>query len=505
MRSNKLETILRHIFEVLCLFVFVYLFILSLFWIVVNDDNPISDLRYIIGQNPVMSIIKLVVLVLILLGISFLIRKFIKKQIPTWILAVSIGVITTGICAIWVFAVKSIPWADFGIVFGVADSFNHDCFAPFEQGAYASNFPYQLGLITMERIPIAIFGTNYRVLQLSMAFYVGLFSVSGTFVTDHLSKGNKIAMGVYSFLVLTFIPMYAYVMAPYGDLPSAALFMFAFWMMLSSFEKLKWWKVVLASVSVCLALLYRTNSIIVVTGLIIILVFTIARYKKTAIFLLAGVLLALGVAEFSMPVLYRDQIKEDSVNLPAMTWANMGMHDETDGWWDNYVFEVLGDSGYDTEKAKAIVSNDTKELIEKYKKNPGKMFRLFHRKTLIQWDSPLIQAFNITMVEFKEGGLMEKLYTGSLKKTSLKYMDVYFSFLYIMLILGLISGFTDKKKSAGDYLLLIGVFGGFLFTLVWETKIRYSLVYIMFLIPYAASYFGTLANKYLFDRFKRLT
>ena len=229
------------------------------------------------------------------------------------------------------------------------------------------------------------------------------------------------------------------------------------------------------------------------------------KHKKTAILLLAGVLLALGVAEFSMPVLYRDQIKEDSVNLPAMTWANMGMHDETDGWWDNYVFEVLGDSGYDTEKAKAIVSNDTKELIEKYKKNPGKMFRLFHRKTLIQWDSPLIQAFNITMVEYKEGGLMEKLYTGSLKKTSLKYMDVYFSFLYIMLILGLISGFTDKKKSAGDYLLLIGVFGGFLFTLVWETKIRYSLVYIMFLIPYAASYFGTLANKYLFDRFKRLT
>ena len=502
MRSCKLEKILRHIFEVLCLMAFVYLFVISLFLIVVNIDDPKWDLRFIIGQN----IVKLLVLIISLLGIAFLVRKFIKKRIPTWILAVSLGVITTGISIAWIYAVEAIPWSDFEIVYGVAAAINGKDYSPFGKGAYIYIYPFQLGLITMERIPLAIFGVSYKVLQFTLALFVGLFSISGTFVTNLLSKGNRIALGVYSFLVLTFIPMYAYITAPYGDLPSAALLMFAFWMMLSSFEKLRWWKIVLTSVSVCLALLYRTNSIIVIIGFIIILVFTVWRYKKTAVLLLAGVLLAFAVGEFSMPILYRNQIQEDAVNLPAMTWVNMGMHDETDGWWDSYLMSVLVDSDYNTEKAKAIVSNDTKELIEKYKKNPGKLIGLLHRKAVIQWDSPLIQGFNITLVEFKkEGGLMEKLYTGDLKTTCLKYMDVFFSFLYIMIILGLITGFTDKNKSAGDYLLLIGVFGGFLFTLIWETKTRYALVYIMFLIPYAASYFGTLADKYLFDRIKKLT
>ena len=79
---------------------------------------------------------------------------------------------------------------------------------------------------------------------------------------------------------------------------------------------------------------------------------------------------------------------------------------------------------------------------------------------------------------------------------------VYQSFIYLVVILGLLYGLFDKKKKAVDYLLLLGVFGGFLFTLIWETKTRYALVYLMFLIPYAASFYGVLANKYIFERIR---
>ena len=37
-----------------------------------------------------------------------------------------------------------------------------------------------------------------------------------------------------------------------------------------------------------------------------------------------------------------------------------------------------------------------------------------------------------------------------------------------------------------NYLLLIGVFGGFLFTLIWEAKTRYAFPYYILMIPYAA-------------------
>lgn len=51
-------------------------------------------------------------------------------------------------------------------------------------------------------------------------------------------------------------------------------------------------------------------------------------------------------------------------------------------------------------------------------------------------------------------------------------------------------GFLVEK-----YALLIGVYGGFLFSLLWETKARYVFPYLLFLLPYAAAGIERLTEK----------
>ena len=62
--------------------------------------------------------------------------------------------------------------------------------------------------------------------------------------------------------------------------------------------------------------------------------------------------------------------------------------------------------------------------------------------------------------------------------------------LYQLLIYGGVLAFTlaaaRRRLPLESYLLLIAVFGGFLFSVLWEAKARYVFPYFLMMTPYAA-------------------
>jgi hypothetical protein len=64
-------------------------------------------------------------------------------------------------------------------------------------------------------------------------------------------------------------------------------------------------------------------------------------------------------------------------------------------------------------------------------------------------------------------------------------MNIYQLLIYGGVVLTLIL-MRKKWIKIENYVLLIGVYGGFLFSLIWEAKSRYILPYFIMMIPYAA-------------------
>lgn len=65
------------------------------------------------------------------------------------------------------------------------------------------------------------------------------------------------------------------------------------------------------------------------------------------------------------------------------------------------------------------------------------------------------------------------------------FMDQYQSLIFAGVFLWILFGFW-KKKDLEQQILLITVFGGFLFHMLWEAKGRYILPYFVMLLPMAA-------------------
>jgi len=494
MKENKPETILRHIFEGICLIVFAYLFVLSLFSVVLSSRDAENDIAYLVTESPAKS-------VLLLLGYSFfgfVVLSFVYlllKKINLNAVGIVVSVISIGIAVSTALCIKIYPWADYAICCNLADQFNSGNFSDyFQPGSYISMVPYQLGLISVERILLAVFGTKYEVLQYVMIPMVGLFTYSGFKICAKLSDNNIAACFLYFWLVLTFIPLYLYITVPYGDLPSTALLMFACYITLEFLDNPKWWKGILIFASCFIALLVRTNSLIFFIGFGIVLILLFRNNKKKCIQLFLIFFSAFIISKASVSLTY-NRYRTKNTQIPYIAWVVMGMNYDTYGWWNNYVFALMERSNNDTTEAAKIAKAELRDEMSDYQKNPGKLAELFYQKSQVQWNAPMLQSMNLTKLEIDEKNPYHSLYFGSLRPVAEKFMNVTLSFIYGWFCVYLVWGFFDKKRKISDYLFTIGILGGFIFTMMWESKTRYAFPYVLMLLPQVAVGFGTVLIK----------
>ena len=111
----------------------------------------------------------------------------------------------------------------------------------------------------------------------------------------------------------------------------------------------------------------------------------------------------------------------------------------------------------------------------------------FVRKMVNQWISPMYQS--IAMNNEAAGGQLQPVKNifagGKLAKIIEVQMKAFQLLLYGSIFFLLIIRRRDYN-SIESYVLLIAVFGGFLFSLMWEAKTRYVMPYLFMQIPYMA-------------------
>jgi hypothetical protein len=174
---------------------------------------------------------------------------------------------------------------------------------------------------------------------------------------------------------------------------------------------------------------------------------------------------------------------------PMILYVAMGLQqgEGAPGWSNGYILHAYwGVSDFDSEAATAMGIEDIKSSIKGFEEDPLYAGSFFSEKFASQWNDPTYECFAMTHINgWARCGVVNSMYYGKLHTLMIWFMDQYQSLIFAGVFLWILFGFW-RKKDLEQQILLITVFGGFLFHMIWEAKGRYILPYFVMLLPMAA-------------------
>lgn len=367
---------------------------------------------------------------------------------------------------------------------------------------YLYKYPHQIGLVTFERVLLFIFGSN----NIKALFFVNLilcicdnfllFKITKLLFND--SNVNKILL-VLSFL---FLPHIFFILFVYGINYGLFLVLLSLFFLIRFIDDKKWVNLVGTLIPLVLAVIIRSNYIIMAMTIFIILILDFLRTKSWKNILLA--ILPFILISLLNGLLVNSYEKASKVSEidgePKIAWVAMGLDDNPTynrlpGWYDAYVENVYTKHNGNEDK----ITNDSKKLInsrlDTFLKNPGYTFNFFKNKFISTWTDSLFQSVwsgpNSSMpVEGQSvnGRLMSSIYRGGIAyKILYYYSSVILIIIYIGAMISMLISIRNIRTS-NLFILVFTIYltGGVLFHLIWETKSQYVYPYVYLLLPLTA-------------------
>ena len=456
----------------------------------IDEDFRIIERIYLRPDSIHVNLLKIFLAVLVLYFAGKISKYMKERKVRNIVLAV-VCLLAGIISVYWVYGCKSVPQADQMILCQYADAFNMGDFSGFKKGIYVARYPQQIGIITLLRILFSLFGTgNYQAFQYLSAMLVPVLIFAGCNIVRILSNDNPRVELYYLLFMVSCFPMYTYTTFVYGDLVSIVFAMLAVWMFLSCIQKFAWYKAILFGLLIGIAVQLRTNLLILVIALAIVMLVKLffSRNRQNIVLFLA-LLIGVSLSYGCMSWVYRDVRHEDAPAIPAILFVVMGLNDDYQkpGWHNNYEYIIFAECNDDVDAATQRAISDLKMYRELFSTNREYMLDFYTRKMNTQWNAPMYQAITMnSLVEGEQSAIIEKIYNGGrLSEAILSMMKVFQLLMYGSILFWLIVR-RKQIKNIEFYVLLIAVFGGFLFSMMWEAKTRYILPYLFMQIPYMA-------------------
>lgn len=436
----------------------------------------------------------------------FKIDKEIKINIEVLAAMVSIIVVLVGIY--WVNAIAAVPFADSEEICIQANKFNQADFSGLNKGEYVGLNPHQLGIITFLRLLFKLFGANnFKSFQYFNALMAGVFCYSSYGIVKCISGNDHRACLLGLLFTSMCAPMYLYIPFVYGEISSTALLCAAAWMLLEFEDDPKIWRIVLAAILCGAAVQLRANSKIVVIGFLVV---TLVRFitKKSKWFVIMALSILAGVICFNgmISLMYKNKTPQDSRPIPSVLYVAMGMmqFDDNQGWFNGYNYNTFLDRDCNAEEAIKAGKNKIKERLENFADDPSYAREFYTNKLVKQWETPMFQAvFMNKKTEDNQTEFAKSVYEGKWNGRIFRYMNIYQILVYGG-VLVLMIAWRKKRMGILKYVLLVGVIGGLLFSLIWEAKARYVLPYFLMLLPYAATGIIYFCDKIILNRIPEL-
>ena len=497
-KRGSFEEISVKIFQVLGILLFVVLSYYSI-GMTAENKNLYDEHVFETPDSLIENIFWICMALLFFFAVQQIIRRY-AQNVNMQFVAAIVSITAALGCIYWIGTSHIVPQSDQMNICVCAEAFNSGDYTYLERGQYVGICRQQLGLITLIRVLFYLFGTgNYRAFQYLSALMAGALVFFGFQIVKHLSDHQQTAEIYYLLIAISCIPMYVYTSFVYGEIISISLLLLAAWMLLSCLKNFSWGKAAVFALSSGIAIQVRQNSLIIIIGFLIVLfVKLIAGNTKNAVSLLiciaAGILLPSFIITHGV---YGGKIPDDSETMPAVLYIAMGLNwDKVNpGWYNGYNYIIFEENEYDVEASKEQAKEKIREFLQIAKDNDGYAVDFFVHKITNQWSAPMYHCLAMnTGIEGEQGRLAHSVFFGRLGVFLQKFMNIYQLLIYGSVLFVLL---IKRKKwtHLENYVLLIGIFGGFLFSLMWESKTRYVFPYFMFMLPYAAVGLGNLKFK----------
>ena len=475
----KTKIFLMRIFNILFSIIMVYLLKLSIF------DAKIFKLL-----NPLIIIFFAILFV----GLIYTYRKFINKVSDRNLKLISLFFL----CIMFVLqaiVIKELsvnPSWDFEAV--STSAHNMATSGEITYLDYFKMYPNNLGitvilsLIYRLAIKVGFANLSYIIIGIILNVFVINLALLMGFVLVKRDKGLK-AASLYSLIALFTTPLYMYAPIYYTDTLSMIYPILIFLLFFLYKKNNKSINLILISIIAPIGVLTKTNIIISIVALIIFILLNLKfkEFLKVSIFLIVG----FGCINFGfnkyLSVTYN--LDKSSIGFPATHWVMMGLNG-SGGYNDADVDFTQNCKPEDrvSENIRVI-----KERVLEY--GPKGMINHLNDKLKITWtDGTMFAPEKLRRFPKKEDSRLAQYIYGENNTIYLYASQMSYVVILIGILLSSLMSIRNKKTFEMQNLFNISIFGVFLFLLIWETRSRYLVCFLIVML--VSSVYG-LENMFL--------
>lgn len=501
-----LELIKKTIYSILIFFI--GLFIGSSFFIRAKYNSFVYGDKPIL-QKQALGIFLLIIILLILLSIALYklclkLNKYSKKiVIPVTLLfgfAIQLAII---------FVFTELPQSDSKTVLSLALNilYKND-YSSFQTGGYLYMFPFNFSTVLYLKTLLSIFPDNYLVLKI---FNI-LFSLVTTLMIyliykelNYKSKENDYGVLIFAATYIPSLFMSNYI---YNDIIATSFLTSAIYFLIKFIKEKSIKYLIISPVFLSIGNYFRSIGVIV---LIAVGIYILLSIKKIGIKNMVTAFCVLALL-FNIPswtqnaLLQATHVVNESVNknsAPIYMWLNMGMNEDTFGYWDNMksynIYEKQGN--YNKEKSTELFKKEIDNKLANM--SFSDLAKMYYNKLIWTWTEGTyqIETFGIGNESSNSNQRMGRiqsqysyttfatdLFKGDSKyRSGLNWILYVINFLmYCFIFIRLINGVKFKRF---DEVFLILVILGFIgFYILWEIKSRY--IYPTYPLLIVLSYMG---------------
>lgn len=496
---KRTESVLIAIVCVALAIIFLYLSGYAMFFTSAIDDNG-----YI--HEPIIEKKDNVLLSLLLVGcgvaLLWLFSKVESRLSPKAAAYVAIGwALAAG--SFWVCAAQALPRADANSIYVAAQRVIGGNFAELKRvGGYFNQHPYQVGFLMVSELLQRLFGVgNALALQLFNVLCLG-WAYAGVLCLCQRMTGSPRALRYCALLLVMCLQPVLYCTFLYGNMISIACALWAAAALVQTAKDGRYRRFWLAGLLGGLSVLFKPNGWLPVIAMLVVAGLWLLSEKKWRVLpLLAALVLGPVLITGGVKALYSARANADlSKGVPMTAYLAMGLQESSraPGWYNEYVDRVYKSANYNPAKASAKAVRNLKMRLADFSGDPAYAFDFFHHKMVSQWNETTFEAIWVNKVcPHRKTRLpfADTLLSGWLRQPAEGYMEGYTLLIYLCFVYGAATFAkallkrdrpVERARGLGTALLIVTVFGAFLYHSLFEAKSQYLFTYLLVMIPVAA-------------------
>ncbi|MDD6070684.1 MAG: glycosyltransferase family 39 protein [Clostridiales bacterium] len=366
----------------------------------------------------------------------------------------------------------------------------------FEEGTYLQGFPFQLGMIALLELIYRLFGIeNYIAFQVLNVIAIIWIIYLLNRITWELFENEQVVKWE-ALISMGMLPLFMYATFVYGDIIGISLGMGAVYWTIRYLKTDQWRYLLLTGLLFMCAVVVKSNINVLLIAFMITMLLKMFQTKRWGIFIaIIGVvfLSQIGVQTVNMVYTSRAGIEKIDRGVPKLAWIAMSLQEakETDngcGWYNGYNMNVYRENGFDRQETTEACLENIQESLQRFVQYPKAAIYFFYKKFVSQWNDPTFQSLivNEWSSRYTENKfpLADIFIYGMGRRILSQMMNFYHLLVLTCSVAG--SVYLIRNWRLERAYLMLNVFGGFLFHMIWEAKGRYILGYFIFLLPIAA-------------------